>query len=152
MKTGLRNISYSIIIFTSIYTFFASMILGINLTYNYNIVISLLNVKNIYSNDYSLLGNYAWNVVIPYGIGSYTISFQWLHLFFSYIIFPIYYSISFLIAVGYFIAITFSIVTLPFSALPIQVSQFFSALFVILFIISIITSIQILATSIKGDE
>lgn len=152
MKTGLRNLSYAIIIFTSIYSFFAEQIIGTTSTYNYSIVLNILNISNIFNMAYGSFGNYIWNLVIPFGLTSYTISFEWLHLALAYFTFPFFFIANFLIAIGYFISITFSIITLPFSVLPLQVNQFFSTLIAILFIISIITSIQILATSIRGDE
>ena len=58
MKTGLRNLSYAIIIFTSIYSFFAEQIIGATSTYNYSIVLNILNISNIFNMAYGSFGNY----------------------------------------------------------------------------------------------
>ncbi len=135
---------------TIIFDFLVSQILGINLFTNLSYtsgVLSVLNPHNAYHfMEYSVFGG-AW----VFHIFSSTISFVPLESFFIYVAFPFYYIIGvfYVIVVG--IIDVFSDILAPFSYLPYPFSALMQSLFLIIFFITLITSIRIISSQLGGD-
>lgn len=147
MKTDIRHVTYALILFSSIYTFFAAQ-LGFSVNaITYSNVINYFTPSYVYNTALALLGGSGtWYVAVL------NINLTWLQIGLAYFISIPMYIASVIYGIGLFISVTLSFVTYPFSILPTSLYDTFTVLIISMYVITIVTSIEVFSTSAKGEN
>jgi hypothetical protein len=143
MKTDFRSLSLGFMVFVTIYTFFLTQMGYSSVGYNFAIMFNYFNPTYVYHTIYNTLSIFSWNF-LGYNI-------DYFQIIFSYILTPPVYIVSLFIGIGGLIYLLITTISIPFTIFPTPIYDLFTGIVTLFFVISFITSIQVVSTSLKGD-
>ena len=143
MKTDFRSISLGFSIFFLIYGFMLTQI-GYSVTgINFSIIFAYFNPKNDFYILEAALSYFDFNFL--------GYNFDYIQLALTYILFLPDFIINILYGIGSLIASLISLFSLPFNIFPTPIRDLFTSIIYIVFAISLITTIQVIGSSLKSD-
>lgn len=143
MKTDFRSLSLAFMILIVIYTFFLTQMGYSSVAYNFSILFNYFNPLYVYNFINNKLAVFSFNF-LGYNI-------DYFQIIFSYLLTPIVYLVSIFIGIGYLLYLLITTISIPFTIFPTPIYDLFTGIITIFFVISFITSIQIVSSSLKGD-
>ena len=143
MKTDFRSLSLGFMVFVTIYTFFLTQMGYSYVDYNFAFMFNYFNPIFVYHFISNRLSVFSFNF-LGYNI-------DYFQIIFSYILTPIVYLISIFIGIGSLLYLLITTISIPFTIFPTPIYDLFTGIITLFFVISFITSIQVVSTSLKGD-
>lgn len=143
MKTDFRSLSLGFMVLVILYTFFLTQMGYSSFTYNFSFMFNYFNPVYTYHFIYNSLSIFSWNFL--------GFNIDYIQIAFSYILTPFVYIVSIFIGIGDFIYLLITAISIPFTIFPTPIYDLFTGIVTLFFVISFITSIQVVSTSLKGD-